>query len=117
MMPHLTLAMLLLIGACVLCEAGRELAFKRASDGVDFVTAVKRPLIWFGIGLWLVELVAWIVVLETVPLSIAYPLAALNYVVIVIGGVVLLKEKITRNHMLGALLITLGVACVGVTGL
>jgi multidrug transporter EmrE-like cation transporter len=64
-----------------------------------------------------IELVAWTVVLEHVPLSIAFPLMALTYIAIVLAGALILKEPVNIRHALGACLITAGVACVGATGL
>ena len=107
----------LLITFCTLTEAGRELCFKQAADHVSVAQALRRPILWCGIGLWIVELVAWLRVLVTVPLTIAYPLMALVYIIIQIGGVVFLNEPFTRRHGLGALLITAGVGCIGSTGI
>ena len=42
---------------------------------------------------------------------------ALSYVVIVIAGAVVFKEKINIRHAAGVLLITAGVMSVGVTGI
>ena len=107
----------LLIAFCTLTEAGRELCFKQAADKVSVSQALRRPILWLGIALWIIELAAWLRVLETVPLTIAYPLMALVYVIIQIGGVVLLKEPFTKRHGWGALLITVGVGCIGSTGI
>ena len=55
--------------------------------------------------------------LEEVPLSIAFPLMALSYATVVFAGAVILKEQVNLRHAVGAFLITVGVACVGATGL
>lgn len=109
--------MLLLIGFCIATESGREFCFKHAADDSSFMNTIKKPMVWLGIVFWIVELVAWTIVLETVPLSIAFPLMAMNYIIVVVVGGWLFKERITRRHVLGSLLITAGVACVGVTGI
>ncbi len=106
-----------LILFCVLTEAARELCFKRAADGKSLLVALRNPLIWAGIFFWAIELVAWVRVLEFVPLTVAFPLMALIYVLTFFGGVILLKEPLTKRHGIGALLVTAGVACIGSTGL
>jgi len=79
--------------------------------------ALARPVTWLGILFWAVELLAWTAVLERVPLSLAFPLMALSYVVIVLAGAAIFKENINLRHATGVFLVTAGVACVGVTGL
>lgn len=113
----LTLPMLWLIGFCILAEMVREVCFKQAASGSTLGMALTKPMTWLGIIFWAVELIAWMVVLEYVPLSIAFPMMASSYVVIVLAGACLFKETITYRHAAGVLLITAGVTCVGVTGL
>ena len=113
MTPTLTWSMLALIGFCIVVETGRELCFKRATHGESFVGSLTNPFVVAGIALWVVELVSWTNVLTQVPLSIAFPLSALNYVAILFGGAWLLGEKISGRHILGSVLIAAGVALVG----
>lgn len=117
MSTHLTLATLLTIGFCILMEAAREMCFKHAAHGTSLLKVILKPLTWLGVVIWAVEIITWVIVLEHVALSIAFPLMALSYVVIVFSGHWLLKEPVNRRHKAGALLITIGVACVGLTGL
>ncbi len=113
----LTAHQLLLIGFCIVTEAARELCFRSAADGTPFLTTLRRPLTWAGIFFWTVELIAWVRVLETTPLTVAFPLAALVYVVTFLSGVLLLKEPFTARHCFAALLVTAGVACIGSTSI
>lgn len=117
MSETLTLSMALLISFCIVTEAARELCFKAAAHTPTFVQTIAKPIVWMGIILWAVELVAWINVIEHVPLSIAFPLMALSYVSILLASAVIFQEHINKRHAIGALLITVGVACVGVTGI
>ena len=112
----MSVSMCVLLLVCLITEAGREFCFKHAADASTLFKTLQKPMIWLGIVLWAVELVSWINVLAHVPLSIAFPLMSLVYVVILFGGAVLFKEPITKRHALGALLIAVGVACVGATG-
>lgn len=117
MSGSLTLPMLGLILFCVLAETAREICFKQSATEGGLLSTLTRPITWLGIVFWAVELLAWTAVLERVPLSIAFPLMALSYVVIVFAGAVIFKENINLRHATGVLLVTAGVACVGVTGL
>lgn len=113
----LTLPMLGLILFCVLAETAREVCFKQSASETALLSALAKPVTWLGILFWAVELFAWTAVLEHVPLTIAFPLMALSYVVIVFAGAVIFKENINLRHATGVFLVTAGVACVGVTGL
>ncbi len=117
MSPALTVSLAWLIGFCVIAEAAREVCFKQAANNTAFGQAILKPWTWLGILLWGIELVAWTVVLEQVPLSVAFPLMALSYVAIVLASALILKEQVNMRHAIGAMLITAGVACVGATGL
>lgn len=117
MSTGLTSSMAWLIGFCVFAEAAREVCFKQAANQTALVEAILKPMTWLGIVFWGIELVAWTLVLEQVPLSVAFPLMALSYVAIVLAGALILKEQVNIRHAIGAVLITAGVACVGATGL
>lgn len=113
----LTTSMAWLICFCVLAEAAREVCFKHAANHTTLLKAIMKPMTWLGIVFWGIELVAWTVVLEQVPLSIAFPLMALSYITIVLASAWILKEPVNLRRAVGACLITAGVACVGATGL
>ncbi|MEF0940268.1 EamA family transporter [Rhizobium sp. BR 362] len=117
MSGSLTFPMLGLILFCVLAETAREVCFKQSASQNALLSALARPVTWLGIFFWAVELLAWTAVLEHVALSIAFPLMALSYVVIVFAGALIFKENINLRHAAGVFLVTAGVACVGVTGL
>ncbi|MFN3373721.1 MAG: EamA family transporter, partial [Chloroflexus sp.] len=51
----------------------------------------------------------WLGVISRVDLSFAYPLLALNYVIILIPSRVLLNESITMMRLVGAMIIVIGV--------
>lgn len=117
MSDSLSLSILALIGFCILTEAAREICFKLAANKAAFTSAITKPVTLLGIIFWGVEMLAWAVVLERVPLSIAFPLMALSYVTIMLAGMWMFKEHVNMRHFTGALLITAGAACVGATGL
>jgi len=115
---------LLLIPFCIIAETLSVLCFKHGVNedeknpvDVGFITMVlTRPLFWLGIFFWGMELVAWVVVLEHTPLSIAFPLMSLVYCSVPLAGNLFLHEKLPPRQWLGAVLIAAGVALVGSTG-
>lgn len=113
----ITLSMVLLIGFCIIAEAARELCFKSAAHASTFRQTIAVPVVWLGFGFWAIELVAWTNVLERMPLSVAFPLMSLSYVVILLASAIIFRERINKRHAFGALAITAGVACVGATGI
>ena len=117
MTQTLTLSMVGLIGFCILTEGACQLCFKQAANASTLAQIVLKPVVWLGILFWGVEVIAWINVLERVPLSIAFPTMALSYVTTMLAGAAFFKENLSARHAAGALLITAGVACVGATGI
>jgi undecaprenyl phosphate-alpha-L-ara4N flippase subunit ArnE len=111
-----------LLAFCIAAETVQQLSFKgganRAGAAVGFIQGVLRqPLVWAGVAIWAVESVAWVLVLEKTPLSLAYPVMTLSYAAVPLAGVLVLKERVSRRQLAGAALIFLGVACVGLSGL
>ncbi len=111
-----------LLAFCIATEIGRELSFKAASDGAVnkpsyLVALATQPVLWLGIVFWFVEMVAWILVLERTPLSLAFPIMTLTYAGVPIAGAMVLKERLNRLQIAGAALVALGVTCVGMSGL
>ena len=114
-------AALALLGFCIACETIQQLSFKvgsgRAEQAQSFARGVAlQPLIWLGLALWVIESIAWVLVLQKTPISMAYPVMTATYATVPLAGLVLLKEKMTLRQKLGALLIFGGVICVGVSG-
>jgi multidrug transporter EmrE-like cation transporter len=107
---------------CIAAEISRELCFKAAANGAQAAPhyalgLAQRPLLWVGLTLWVSEAVALVLVLETVPLSVAYPITNLPYAGIPIAGALLFRERLGASQIAGAALIAAGVICVGVSGL
>ena len=109
--------MIALIGLCILLEAAEQLCFKCAANDSSLLKTLTKPILWAGVLLWSVELVAWTNVLEHVPLSIAFPIMSLTYITTLMAGALVFKERVNKRHAMGALLIAAGVACVGATGI
>lgn len=109
---------LLLILGAVACSATGQLLLKSGARRLaglgraDFLLAAFRDayVLW-GLAAWAASTVCWLYVLRVAPLSRAYGLTSLTYVVILGASVVLLGEQVRRLHVVGTLLIVVGIAC------
>ncbi len=60
---------------------------------------------------WIASTICWLYVLRVAPLSIAYGLTSLTYVLILMASVFLFGEQVRRLHVVGTVLIVIGIAC------
>ena len=77
--------------------------------------AAKEPRLWLGLALFGISAVFWLVVLSRVPLSIAYPVVGLSYIVVVAISRVFLHEHVPPLRWAGALVVALGIAMIGIS--
>lgn len=107
----------------VTLDTGGQLAFKAAAgdpnagDGMArWRYMAARPWIWIGIVAYIAEFLLWIAFLSLIDLSEGVLLGSINIVVIMIAGRILFREKLTPMRVAGILLVTAGVAVVGLGG-
>lgn len=74
-----------------------------------FCSFILNPFLMAAILLYAFTIIIWIYVLRTLPLSIAYPLTALSYVIVPVLSYSIGHEKITLETVLGSLLIIAGI--------
>ncbi len=70
------------------------------------------PSLMGGLVLFGFSILAWLVVLSRLPVSIAYPMASLGYVVAAVLGVVILREPVHVLQIVGIVVICLGVGLI-----
>lgn len=68
-----------------------------------------QPYLIAGIGCYGLSLVVWIMALSRVPVSVAYPMVALGYVINAVGAWLWLGESLGMQKLLGIGFIILGV--------
>lgn len=56
----------------------------------------------------------WLVALSRLPLSVAYPVVSLSYVIILASSILLLGERPSLTTWSGALLVMMGVSLIGI---
>ena len=116
MMPAQT--MVLILGAVAFSATG-QLCLKSGAQHLaalghrEFLIAAARDVrVLSGIGAWAASTVCWLYVLRVTPLSKAYLLSSLTYVLVPLAGVYVFGEQLRRPHAVGIILITMGIACV-----
>ncbi len=115
---------LLLILVAVSLEASAQLLYK---SGVDRMPPASAPLwhlpaLWaftwhavtnwrllLGIGLYVPEVLIWWIILTKAPVSYAFPLTSLSYVLLLIMARAFLHERVPLDRWLGALAVVAGV--------
>jgi len=105
----------------VLLATGGQLLFKRSADFINSNPDLKFPFYyltnpWFytAVLLFVISTFVWTQALTRVPISIAYPMASLAYILTVVGAYYIFQEKITIIGMVGILLIISGVTLTAV---
>jgi multidrug transporter EmrE-like cation transporter len=69
---------------------------------------VFNPKIFFGIILYAISMIFWIVALSTMDVSVVYPLVSMGYIITAIFAMVFLKEQVSLFRWLGISLIVAG---------
>lgn len=57
-----------------------------------------------------VAMLLWLLVLQRVPVSQAYPMLSLNFIFVALAGRILWRERLTLRQIFGTLLVVTGVA-------
>jgi multidrug transporter EmrE-like cation transporter len=79
----------------------------------EFLLAAARDIrVLSGLAAWIASTLCWLYVLRVAPLSRAYGLTSLTYVLIPLASVYVFGEQIRGPHVVGMVLIIMGIACV-----
>jgi multidrug transporter EmrE-like cation transporter len=76
-------------------------------------TAARMPIVQLLIVLEIASFVAWMTVLAEMPLSAAFPLSAVSYVLIIAASALVFHEPIGALQAVGSVAILLGVWLIG----
>ncbi len=117
-MSSLTWALIL---GGVLLNAAAQLLLKAATSATGAITPdvpglaaalpklLSHPAIWGGIGCYAVSIVIWVVALSRAPVSIAYPMLSVGYIVNAVLAFWLFGESLHASKVAGIFVIILGV--------
>src|SRR5687768_10634802 len=79
---------------------------------LEFLPAAFRNMhVLSGLAAWTASTICWLYVLRVAPLSRAYGLTSLTYVFIFMASVFLFGERVRALHVVGTILIVIGIAC------
>src|SRR5262245_48737053 len=97
-----------------LAMAVGQILFKRSAQQLDtrgqwWLELLGVPALWAALALYAGATILWVRILTTVPLSRAYPFAALAFVLVPAAGQLLFNEPINARYALGSALIIIGV--------
>lgn len=70
---------------------------------------ITHPKILIGLGCFAVGAVFWLAAISRVPLSWAYPMLSIGYVLILLFSAIILKEQVAPLRWVGALVICVGI--------
>jgi multidrug transporter EmrE-like cation transporter len=110
---------MVLILVAVACSTVGQLCLKSGAQHLtglsrlEFLFAAARDTrVLSGLAAWIASTLCWLYVLRVTPLSRAYGLTSLTYVLIPLASIYVFGEQVRRPHVVGIVLIAMGIACV-----
>jgi multidrug transporter EmrE-like cation transporter len=106
----MSIASFTLVLAGVLLNAAAQLLLKAGTNAMPLgLRLAMEPHILAGLGCYAVSVVVWIIALSRVPVSVAYPMLSIGYVVNAIAAWQLLGESLSPMRLGGIGVIIAGV--------
>jgi len=109
--------MVLILGAVAFSAVG-QLLLKAGTEQLvglgrdEFLLAAARDVrVLAGVVAYAASTVCWLYVLRAAPLSRAYLLSSLTYLLVPLAGIYVFGERLRGLHVVGMVLILVGVAC------
>ena len=94
----------------VLLNATAQLLLKAGTNAMPLgIRLAIEPHILAGLACYVISVVVWVIALSRVPVSIAYPMLSIGYVVNALAAWALLGETVTTMRMAGIAVIVVGV--------
>ncbi len=128
-MSRETITALLWLIPAMLCSTTGELFLKRGMNEIgafDFASVeniiptlfrmAQNPNLWIGFIGFMGGSIFWLSVISRAPLSLAYPMLSLSYVIVVVESWIFLNEGLHPLRVIGSLIIVAGVALIGLSG-
>jgi len=81
--------------------------------GDTILRMASEPRLWLGLTLFGISALFWLVVLSHVPLSLAYPVVGISYILIVAFSRFIRHEHVPSLRWVGVVVIAFGIALIG----
>lgn len=100
------------------CSLTGQIFFKKGVTGLEgsYFNFIKKtlssPKIWAGLACISIGIVIWLMALAQAELSLVYPIDSMQYLLVLIGSWVFLREKIDADKLLGTLFVIIGIILV-----
>lgn len=114
--------LVLLFAATIACDVVGQLCFKigasrlPAHDGPDTAGFLRGLFsdVWLlaGIAAYVGQLILWVLILSNLPLSVAFPVASLTFLVLALACRIFLSERLDAGQFAGVVMVMAGVAIV-----
>ncbi|GGL10415.1 EamA family transporter [Caulobacter rhizosphaerae] len=119
--PRRRLAPMVLFAILPLLTLGYQIAAKASAghlagirfDGDWLLNAIRMPTVQIVLVCEVASFVAWMTVLAEMPLSAAFPLSAVSYVLIIAASALVFHEPVGLLQVVGSLAILVGVWLIG----
>ncbi len=111
----------LLIPVSILLGTGGQLLLKKGAGFSELrsrdivkkaMELLLNPYVILGVFLYVISAAVWIVMLNRVELSYAYPMVSLSYILIAIFSKLLFNEKVSKRRWISIFIIIAGVILV-----
>lgn len=102
---------LLAVGQILFKLAGRDANLVRS--WMDLGGLFTTPWMWMALAVYGCATVLWVLLLQRVPLSRAYPFAALGFVLVPAAASWLFAERLSFTYLVGAALVVVGIITIG----
>lgn len=101
----------LLIVLASLLSCGGQLCQKQAT----WRPGRRHLLCWLALSVLLLgcAMLLWLLVLQRIPVSVAYPMLSLNFIFITFAALFIWHEPVSLRHWLGVVLIIAGISILG----
>lgn len=115
------LNLLLVITNTLILVAGQflwKIGMERQDISFSVISILKvlfSPFVFLGLAMYGFATVLWLYILSKVPLSIAYPMQSIAYILAVVGAHFVFNETITIHKIIGCLLIMAGVSLISLS--
>jgi len=105
-----------ILGACgqLLMKHGMSIVGQISISSIpQILNALTNPFVFLGFAVYAISSILWLSVISKLPLSVAYPILSMGYVIVVFGSYFFFKEPLSTFKIIGVACIILGVTFIG----